>query len=101
MVGESIFSIIQGLFEGGNLKDFFNKALLVLITKVESPKFVSQRHPIRLCMILYNILTKVIVNKLKLLMPKLVGLEQTSFVAKRYIMDNFTIIHEVIHSMRY
>lgn len=48
----------------------------------------------------YKVITKVVVNRLKLIMPILVVENQTSFVEGRYNTDNIIISQEVIHSMR-
>lgn len=61
---------------------------------------MTQYRPISLCIVPYKILTKVIVNCFKLVMPLLVAKNQTSFVKERHITDNMIITQEVVHSMR-
>lgn len=51
-------------------------------------------------MVPYKVLTKVLVNQLKAVMPKLITENQTSFVGGRHIMNNVVIAQEAIHSMR-
>lgn len=48
IVGESLISMVRGVFENGMLDEFFNKTLLVLIPKVAGPEFVTQFRPISL-----------------------------------------------------
>lgn len=64
------------------------------------PENVSHFRPISLYTVPYKELTKVLVNRLNLVMPKLVVKNQTSFVGGPHIMDNMVISQEVIHSMR-
>ena len=45
-------------------------------------------------------MTKIIANHLQVLLPKLIGPQQTSFVPGRHIVDNIVISHEIVHSMR-
>lgn len=47
-----------------------------------------------------KIITKVIVNCIKHLLPLVVGPAQTSFVPGRHITNNIVIAQEVIHLMR-
>lgn len=47
----------------------------------------------------FEILTKVIVNRLKEVLPQLVLLNQTSFVPCKHIQENIVIAQEAIHSM--
>lgn len=72
----------------------------MLTPKVEVPESVSYFRPISLCTFPYKILSKVIGNRLKLIMPILVAENQTSFVGGKQIMDNVLVAEEVIHSIR-
>lgn len=63
----------------------------VLIPKVD-PEVVSQFRPINLCTVPCKILTKVTVNRLKPIMSKIIGPNQTSFAANQCIIDNINIV---------
>lgn len=99
-IGDSLFSMVKKGFENGEIEPFLNKTLLVLIPKVKRPKVVTQFRPISLCTVPYKVLSEVIVNRLKPLMPILVVENQTSFVRGRHITDNVIIAQEVVHTMR-
>lgn len=60
---------------------------------------VSQFRLISLCNVLYEGLSKLLVNRLKPLMDCLVSPYQTSFVLKRSIHDNIIIAKEIVHTM--
>lgn len=77
-----------------------NRTLLVLILKIQGPEVISQFCPISLCTVMYNIITKIIVNRLRPVMSSIVRLNQTSFVAGRNISDNIIIAQEAIHTMK-
>lgn len=57
-----------------------NKTFIVLVLKVQAPKSVTQFGPISLCSILYKMLTKKIINRLKGILSKVVVPTQCSFV---------------------
>lgn len=99
VVGESLISIVKKGFNNGEVEAFLNKTLLVLILKVPRPELVSQFQLISLCTVPYKLLTKVIVNRLKPVMPLLVEENQTNFIGGRHIIDNVVIAQEVVHSM--
>lgn len=42
---------------------------------------------------------KVIVNRFKVVFPKIISQEQAGFIAGRNIIDNIIVAQEVIHSM--
>ncbi|XP_019166674.1 PREDICTED: uncharacterized protein LOC109162425 [Ipomoea nil] len=99
-VGDSIFWMVKNAFQSGILPDGVNDTLLTLIPKVGSPETIKQFRPISLCNVSYKIITKTITNRLKAVLPMLVGPCQSSFVSGRQISDNVLIYQEVMHSMR-
>lgn len=77
-----------------------NETLLVLIPKMNNPKTLIHFRPISLCNVLYKIITKVIVNRLKPLLLKVMDLKQTSFILGRNITSNIIIYQKVLHTFR-
>lgn len=100
IVGESLVDMVRKGFSDGIVEHYLNKTLIVLIPKVVKAEVVTQFQPISLSIVPYKVLTKVIVNCLKHIMPILVFENQTSFVCGRHITDNVIIAQEVEHSMR-
>ncbi|KAK1296204.1 hypothetical protein QJS10_CPB15g00958 [Acorus calamus] len=56
---------------------------IALIPKVQSPTTLKQYRPIGMCDTKYKLLAKLLVNRLKAVLPSLVGLEQRAFVPNR------------------
>ncbi|WCJ40291.1 DNAse I-like superfamily protein [Euphorbia peplus] len=96
----SLCALVKKAFREGSFDTELNKTLLVLIPKKPMPETFSDLRPISLCNVAYKVITKIIANRLKPLMPQLVLPQQTSFVAGRNITDNIIIAQEAIHSMR-
>lgn len=61
---------------------------------------MKQLRPIGLWNVNYKIITKVITNKLKTILPKCVSPFQSSFVQNRQITNNILVYQEVLHSMQ-
>jgi hypothetical protein len=57
-----------------------NNTMIVLIPKVGSSEELGQYKLISLCNLLYNIASKVVANRLKLSLPKIISEEQSTFV---------------------
>jgi ribonuclease HI len=72
---------------------------ICLIPKIDRPEFVSQFRPISLCNVSYKIITKIMVNRLKKIIPQVVSPFQTGFVPGRNITENIVIAQEMLHSM--
>ncbi|GMJ08617.1 hypothetical protein HRI_004530900 [Hibiscus trionum] len=100
IVGADICRLVQDIFEGAPFPENLNDTLPVMIPKVKSPENMSQFRPISLCQVLYKIVTKVVVNRIKPFISEWVKDNQTSFVPGRLISDNIIIAQEVVHSMR-
>jgi hypothetical protein len=76
-----------------------NQTDICLIPKVPQPEFVNQFLPISLCNTIYKVVSKVIVERLKELVPIIVSLFQTGFVPRRNIHKNIVVAQEMTHSM--
>ena len=56
--------------------------------------------PIALCNVVYKIISKVIENRIKPLLPTLMSEEQTRYVEGRKILNNIIQAREVVHSLK-
>ncbi|XP_026397042.1 uncharacterized protein LOC113291761 [Papaver somniferum] len=72
----------------------------VLIPKISNPKTPADYRPISLCNVSYKIISKILANRLKPLLPDIISHTQTAFVAGRHIHDNIIISHEILFSMK-
>lgn len=72
----------------------------MLIPKVPKPEKITQFRPISLCNVLFKIIIKTMVGRLKSVMDKLLWLAKASFIPGRLSMDNIVVIQEAVHSMR-
>ena len=55
--------------------------------------------PIELCNVVYKIISKIIANRLKPLLPTLMSEEQAGYVGGMQILNNIIQAHEVVHSL--
>lgn len=69
-------------------------------SQTELPEQLSHLRPIALCNVVIKIITKLIANRVKMLMNKLTQPNQSSFIPGRQTTDNIVTAQEIIHSMK-
>uniref|UniRef100_A0A2N9FI47 CCHC-type domain-containing protein n=1 Tax=Fagus sylvatica TaxID=28930 RepID=A0A2N9FI47_FAGSY len=100
IVGEDVSLAIQDFFQSGRMLGSINFTNIVLIPKVKNPEFMSQFRRISLCNVLYKIASKVLVNRMKVILPRVISDSQSAFVPGRLISDNVIMAFEVLHYLK-
>lgn len=91
--------LVRRVFDGEGVGEWFNRTLIVMVPKKENPQSFSDFRPISLRTVIYKIVTKVIANRLKVIMPMIVSLNQSSFAPSRHITNNILNAQKGMHSM--
>ncbi|KAL6145213.1 hypothetical protein ACLB2K_055901 [Fragaria x ananassa] len=92
--------IVASFFHGEISFDKLNKTNIVLIPKVSLLESVNQFRPISLCNNFLKILSKLLANRLKPILPCIISKQQNTFVEGRQIQDNIIIAHEAYHYLK-
>ncbi|XP_071712960.1 uncharacterized protein [Rutidosis leptorrhynchoides] len=77
-----------------------NASFLTLIPKVKCPTGLGDYRPISQIGSLYKIFAKLLANRLKKVISKLVGCEQSTFIEGRYIVDSILSANEVVEDLK-
>jgi hypothetical protein len=100
LCGYEVFTTSKQWLQRGRFPPQLNNTNIVLIPKIDNPTSMKDLRPISLCNVIYKIISKVLANRLKLLLNMYISLEQSAFVADRSILDNVTVAMETIHHMK-
>ncbi|GKV27571.1 hypothetical protein SLEP1_g36731 [Rubroshorea leprosula] len=71
---------IRDLWEQGSLARGSNASFIVLIPKKENPQGIEDYRPISLIGIMYKIIAKLLANRLRTVLPKVIGEQQMAFI---------------------
>lgn len=77
-----------------------NHTFITMIPKKKEAAKISDYRPIALCNTAYKIVTKIIANRLKSVLKKIISDEQSGFSPGCSIVEGIIIAHEAIHSAR-
>jgi ribonuclease HI/exonuclease III len=98
-VGREVHSVIVDFFKSAQLNSIVNKTFIALVPKKNNSCKVSDFRPISLCNVLYKILSKVMANRLKVILPNIISPNQSAFIPERLISDNVLAAYETLHTM--
>jgi hypothetical protein len=100
LCGEEVTNSVLRVLRGEESPEGINKTFIVLIPKVAQPEDLGKFCPISLCNVIYKIASKVLANRLTIILPDIISEEQCAFVPSRLIIDNIITAYELLHFMK-
>ena len=97
---DSVTRAILSVLHSGHFLRKMTYTHIVLILKSNNPTHVSDYKPISLGNFISRILSKVIANRLKLVLPIVISEAQSAFVPNWLITNNTSVAYELLHRMR-
>lgn len=77
------------------------RTFIILGSKILYATKPSHYRTISLCTTLYKIFTKLIVERMKPILPRLIYLKQEAFISNWSIIDNVIIAQEYMHDLKH
>ena len=99
LVGDLVKNDVKQIFINGRIPEYLNLIIVTLIPKCGNPESVNHYCHISLCNMVYKIVSKIIIARIRPLLANLVSSLQIAFVPGRKGIDNVIIVQEIIHSM--
>lgn len=100
VVGDKVFHCIKQAFETQQFDPGLGETLIVLIPKVDNPVSFKDFRPISLCNVVYKLLTKILVNRIRPILDDIISPMQSSFIPGRNTSDNAIALQEIVHHQR-
>jgi hypothetical protein len=97
---EDVIHAVKVFFEEGRMPEGVNDTAIVLILKIQSLETLKDFLPISLCNIVYKVVSKCLVNRLRPLLDGIISESQSAFVPGRLITDNALLAFECIHAIQ-
>ena len=73
IVGDNVVYAVLDFLQSSVMVSEINQTNIVLIPKVKSPEKLSDFRPISLCNVIYKIISKVLANRLKQVLPQIIS----------------------------
>ncbi|KAL5568577.1 hypothetical protein UlMin_025152 [Ulmus minor] len=100
IVGWDLVAVVREFFLSNSMAQRLNESFIVLVPKKPNPTRINHYRPISVCNVAYRVITKIIANRLKPLLNRLICPTQNAFILGRSIHDNSVLVQEAIHSMK-
>lgn len=100
LAGEKVKEEVLDVLNGAAMPEGWNDTVIVLIPKTKSPENLKDLRPISLCNVVYKLISKVLANRLKLVLSEIISPSQSAFVPGRLITDNVLLAYELTHYLR-
>ncbi|KAJ9689707.1 hypothetical protein PVL29_012417 [Vitis rotundifolia] len=95
-VKKEIVELFKELYEQKSFAKSLNSTFLIIIPKKGGAEDLGEFRPINLLGGLYKLMAKVLANRLKMVLDKLVSADQNAFVRGRQILDASLIANKVV-----
>jgi len=99
IVKKDIVRVVEDSRLNKTILKALNTSFIALIPKQENAQTLEKYRPIALCNVVYKVISKVVANRLKPLLPTIILGEQSGYMEGREILDNIIQAHEVVHSL--
>ncbi|GKD10278.1 RNA-directed DNA polymerase, eukaryota, reverse transcriptase zinc-binding domain protein [Tanacetum coccineum] len=97
IVGKDVCLAVKDFFSNGKLFMEVNSTLISLIPKVQDSISVTDFRSIACCNVIYKCISKILTNKIKGGLDKLINLNQSAFIQGRSTQDNILLTQELLN----
>jgi hypothetical protein len=100
MLKKEITAAVKINFSDGIMPEEINETVLVVIQKINDPQTLKDYIPTALCNVIYKVVVKCIINRMRPMLDSLISDSQSAFIPGRLISDNALIAFECFHAIQ-
>ena len=97
IVGNDIICMVLNVLNSNMSMAKINRTNTTLVPKTKNATKMTEFRPISLCNVVYKLVSKVLANRLKTILPQIITENQSAFLHERLITDNVLVAFELMH----
>ncbi|XP_060217139.1 uncharacterized protein LOC132644565 [Lycium barbarum] len=95
-VSSDLIAGVKEFFRAGKILKVWNNTVLTLVPKSDHAEAVGYYRPIACFNTIYKVVSKVLSNRLKIVLPSIISANQSAFVKGRTIVQNILICQDLV-----
>lgn len=95
-IGRDMIDAVNEFLSTGELLQQWNSTAITLVPKKTNANRISEFRPISCCNTIYKVASKLLANRLKVILPSLVSNSQSAFVPGRLLVENVLLATELV-----
>ena len=99
-IKDDFMRFVTEFHRNGRLTKGINATFIALIPKVSSPQRLNDFLPISLVGYMYKVLAKILANRLRVVIGRVVSDSQSAFVKRKQILDGILVANEAVDKAR-
>lgn len=96
IIAQDFIVAVQSIFRYGCLSKGINSTILALVPKKIDSMEMRDYHPIACCNVLYKVVSKILANRLRVLLPRIISANQSAFIQGRLLLENVLLASELV-----
>lgn len=84
-------------FDTGMVYKYFNYTVVILILKHDAVKKIKDFRPVVGCIIVLKIISEILTNRLRKVLPRIISPFQETFVSTQHIHNHIILAYELLY----
>lgn len=96
VLGGDFIIAVQSVFKYAFLPKGVNSTILALVPKKKDSLEMKDYRPIACCNVLYKVVSKILANRLKVILPSIITENHSAFIKGRLLIENVFLASELV-----